>query len=440
MNLLDRAKRLLQGQGPSVSHKTQYYNVLCPDGHRMSGARNEGYQALRCPSCGEGVFILPRSPLPDVAAPPRPAPQTARRHTADIAVFDEPIALSDPPPLPPRDANEEYGEIEWEESPAPENTRRAPAAAEPEDAAATPHGRQQARPDGRAGEPRQQPATPPQPREVPQPRRPKPRPAPAPAPPAPQRPDEPEFDLRDWARRRRNPLIFTVVGLVLVATVGFRQWRSQMQDYPRQAELGRTEGLKALDAGEWDKAHLLLSKAKRAVDALGGKVEGAEEIRHGADEANLYANRVSESLETLLKEADPSDTSDWPRQFETLYKGKAIIVRAEVTAVPEADGTGSYDLDYRILPNGEGDLDRRRDLRIGRFDLSRFRLMHDLQPKRGTQLAFGARLSSFTFDPERNEWLVGLEPDSGVILRHQKALANAMMTADAESAPEEGKP
>lgn len=226
---------------------------------------------------------------------------------------------------------------------------------------------------------------------------------------------------------------------MIVATVGFRVWRSQFQDYPRLAELGRTEGLKALDAGEWDKAHQLLSRAKKAVDALGGKVEGAEEIRHGAGEAALYANMVSERLENLLEAADPSEGSGWPRQFDALYKGKAIIIEAEVTAVPGADGHGEYDLNYRIFPSGEGDLQRRRDVRVGRLDLGNFKLFHDLQPKQRTAIAFGARLRSFAFDPERNEWLVGLEPDSGVILQHQAALDAAFMTAGAATPPEEGK-
>jgi hypothetical protein len=225
-----------------------------------------------------------------------------------------------------------------------------------------------------------------------------------------------------------------------MATVGLRQWRSRMEDYPRWAEVGRTEGVTALEAGEWDKAHQLLSRAKRAVDALGGKVEGAEAIRHAADEAALYANRVPDSLEQLLKAADPSDTSDWPREFATLYQGKAVIVGARVTATPGTDGASEYDLDYRVFPDGEGDLDRRRDVRVARFDLSGFKLFADLQPKKGTDIVFGARLRSFAFDPQRSEWLIGLEPDSGVILQNQKALAAALLIGGPDSAHEEGRP
>lgn len=437
LNLLNRAKRLLQGQGPSVSHKTQYYNVLCPDGHRMSGARNEGYQALRCPSCGEGVFILPRSPLPEVSAPPRPAARPERRSVSEVVEPDEPIALNDPPPMPPREATEDLAEIEWEED------TPSPPAAEPDQVETVEPPRA---PKGRPRPSDEEPPPPSTKRPAsPAPNKGRTRPAPQPVRvsprerAAPEIPEAPAFSLQDWVRRRRNPLIFTGVALLVVGTIGLRQWRSQLQDFPRQAEIGRTEGLQALDEGQWDKAHQLLARAKRAVDALGGKVEGAEDIRHGADEAALYANLISETLEDLLKQADPDDTSAWPREFATYYKGRAVVVQAEVTAVPGEGQASEYDLDYRILPNGEGDLGRRRDLRIGRFDLSRFKLIHDLKPKKGTQLAFGARLASFTFDPERGEWLIGLEPDSGVILLHPKALNAALLIADSESPPEEGK-
>ncbi|MGZ3470353.1 MAG: hypothetical protein ACXWO1_11890, partial [Isosphaeraceae bacterium] len=63
MDLLGGARSLFKGLGtPSVA-KVQYYSVVCPLGHRLRGQRTGGYQALRCPSCGEGIFVLPASPL-----------------------------------------------------------------------------------------------------------------------------------------------------------------------------------------------------------------------------------------------------------------------------------------------------------------------------------------------------------------------------------------
>ena len=87
--------QLDQGAGTPPVDKAQYYSVVCPLGHRLRGQRTGGYQALRCPSCGEGIFVLPASPLPDRLPPARSAP--ARTPIAAVADVDEgPIELKDP--------------------------------------------------------------------------------------------------------------------------------------------------------------------------------------------------------------------------------------------------------------------------------------------------------------------------------------------------------
>src|SRR5947209_2428851 len=127
LNLLGRARKLFQGLGPPEPPRPQYYRVACPEGHILRGQRTEGYQALRCPECGEGIFILPRSPLPE---PPAPTTNPARRREAPAtAAFDEgPIALSDPPPQPIDVDVEADAEIEWLD-PAPEPEPAPPPAA-----------------------------------------------------------------------------------------------------------------------------------------------------------------------------------------------------------------------------------------------------------------------------------------------------------------------
>ena len=53
----------------------QSFSVACSEGQaRLSGSRTEGYQALRCPECGEGVFVLLRSPAPRTVPRPRRLP------------------------------------------------------------------------------------------------------------------------------------------------------------------------------------------------------------------------------------------------------------------------------------------------------------------------------------------------------------------------------
>ena len=95
LDLLGRARSLFKGRGTTSVAKVQYYSVVCPLGHRLRGQRTGGYQALRCPSCGEGIFVLPASPLPE----PVPPERSARVRTAIVArpdVDEGPIELKDP--------------------------------------------------------------------------------------------------------------------------------------------------------------------------------------------------------------------------------------------------------------------------------------------------------------------------------------------------------
>jgi hypothetical protein len=231
-------------------------------------------------------------------------------------------------------------------------------------------------------------------------------------------------------------MLFVRVAGLVVLTVGYRLWRSRYQELPQVAELGRIEGLKALDEGRLDKAHQLLSNARRAVDALGGAVEGAEEIRHGAEEAAILTNLVLQSLEAILEEAGRTEAQDWPSRFATYYKGKAVIIDAQILAGPDRPGEGRYELDYRLLQDGEG----ARPIRVGRIDTTGFQLFHLAQPKVGDQARFGARLASFTFDEATEEWLVRFEPDSGVYMTHSRALERLGWPSPDAIAVEEDKP
>jgi hypothetical protein len=411
LNLRDRARTLLQGLRTSSPSQAQTYNVACPEGHRLRGQRTVGYQALRCPTCGEGIFVLPRSPLPD---PPVPTSSSRQRKTqAESGAPSQTEADRDHAPIPLSDpiALEETGEDEvevddavvWVDDATGETDTAPSGRADPVSAALAEA--EQANAQKQRTKARQvrtgMPAESGQRRE---------RAEAAPSPPLVQH-------LADWARQRRNPLLFLGVALLIAATVGFRQWRQQRQDLPRIAALGRSEGLTALDEGEFDKAYQLLSRARHALDSLGDAVEGAAEIRQGAAEAEIFVNLVPDRLETILDAAGRYDTKEWPGRFITLYKGRSIIVDAHIIATPEAAGQPRYELDYQVLPDGEGKL-----LRIARIDTTGFRLFENTKPHVGDQVTFGARLASFTFDDQTQEWRIGLEPRSGVFLTHSRAL------------------
>lgn len=102
MSFLGRARKAL-GDWGAKELGPQYYDVACPEGHRLSGERLETYQALRCPACGLGVFILPKSLLPE---PPRPATKAAPKLDEELGarisrrLDEDPEELVDAPAAP----------------------------------------------------------------------------------------------------------------------------------------------------------------------------------------------------------------------------------------------------------------------------------------------------------------------------------------------------
>ena len=156
----------------------------------------------------------------------------------------------------------------------------------------------------------------------------------------------------DGRTSRRPALIFLAVALMVVGTVAFRTWMNRRQDLPRVAEVGKTEGIPALEEGKFDKAYQLLSAAREAVDSLGGAVEDADEIRHAADEASIFVDLIPDTLENLLDEAARTTPQTWATRFDNLYKGRAVIIDARIIASPESGGSQRYELDYLVFPPG----------------------------------------------------------------------------------------
>jgi len=217
-----------------------------------------------------------------------------------------------------------------------------------------------------------------------------------------------------------------VVPLVIIATVAWRFRQNRRQEYPVIAEEGRLKGIPALDEGNFDKAYQLLSAAKVAVDALGGAVEGAEEIRSAADEAEVFVNRCSRSLEDLLTEAGRTSPDIWRSRFDALYKGQYFIFDTHILAQPVPGKSTAYELEYIVFPLGEPSSFRKTDLakpeRFGRIDLTGFQLFELTRPEVGHRVTFGAKLTSFEYDSNTDQWLIRLEPRSGVYILHTKAL------------------
>ncbi len=475
MRILGQAKKLFKGLATEPDVKVEHFNVRCVSGHRVRGERTEGYQALRCPACGEGVFVLPRSPLPYPPTSKR-GEGTRSGRPIERMVDEDPVELSDPASVSVDLGGDEHAaadaDIVWDDA-LPEPTRdveakpAAPArslisptgsvdlgVAGPPGAATGAAPRAKTTPAGGGspgGRPREQ---------VPKHRSPSQAPARRPGSKAPRvdhslrdprsaaahagladGPDELVHEVKPASRiRTLNRWLLVVVPIVVIATAAWSYRQRVRQGYPLIAEKGREEGIPALEAGEFDKAHQLLSAARKAVDALGGAIKDADEIRQAAMEAAIYVNLLPQDLGELLTEAARADSADeWESRFNRLYKDRAVIVSSVVTAVPDGSASSKYELALRILPPGEsGNRDGSPD-RVGEFDLKGFKLFELVGMPKDSVLTFGARLESFRFDTEKNTWFVRFAPDSGVIILHTKALDTLGWRNDSIALPAEPK-
>lgn len=419
MEFLNRARRLVKGQSPTEPPGLHFYVVTCPEGHRLRGQRTEGYQALRCPTCGGGVFVLPRSPLPHPVAPPESRRRAIAPPLPEVD-DDAPIEYVDAP-SPSNDFSDEV-EIQWLDDPGtqPPSLEERVSALRDED-------------------------IPPEYLEPPAPEAPPPADAPAPGRPARRSrrraaaasprvkapesvaasPDAsdgvaapearsilvPAGRGRGWLARNRVALLLAGILTVAGATVAYRLHRHRLEQLPQVAETNYEEGIEALDRGEFDVARQKLSRATASFKELGSLDERSEPALQLSREAAIYADLCPRSLEELIDEAGRSEPADWPSVFEVKYQGRAIIVDDVLGDTPAGSGSAesASQLSYRILV-GRGP----HAVRTGRIDLSGFQLFADRDRAPGEPVLFGARLESITL--EGNEWIVRLAPESGVLL------------------------
>jgi DNA-directed RNA polymerase subunit RPC12/RpoP len=453
LKFLGRAKKFFNVLATEPETKAEYFNVRCASGHRVRGERTEGYQALRCPACGEGVFVLPRSPLP-LPTPPKRSESPRRGRSGERPVDEGPVELSDPASVSVDLGGDERGaadaDIIWDdalpEPVAPKKVVRssgesvdlgiagppaAAAGASPK-ARATPAG---GRSRGRGERERKRSRGAGQ-----QELRNTSRDAPQPAVAAGPGQSERVHEIKPTSKKRLlHRLLVVLVPVLVIATVGWRYRQYVRQGYPLIAEKGRTDGIAALEAGEFDKANQLLSAARSAVDALGGAVQDADEIRQAADEAAIFVNLISDDLGTLLDELGRMRPSARESRFETLYKGRSILLDTIITAVPEGTASSKYELAFRILPPGESSNREGRPDRMGVFDLTGFQLFELSGPKVGNRVIFGAKLESLEYDADLDLWVVRFMPKSGVYITHAKALDSLGWHSDSIPIAEESK-
>jgi len=366
------------------------------------------------------VFILPRSPFSD---PPAPQERKRPRPVETIELLDDgPIALADPPamvePPPAEEPALDNGAPELTEAHAPAQNR---AAAEVEidfesDIEADAKRRAAQQKPRAAASPGQGVATPPRSKKK------RPGNGRSNEPARPMVEVVPRRSFGEWVRANRHPLLFLAVLLLVVGTVTYRFRQKRQQELPQIAEIGKTKGLPALDAGDFDTAQRLLGEAARAVRELGGAYDDSDAILQGAAEASIYVDLIPRPLEELINEAARAQTDkEWRDRFNTLYKGRSVILDGNVAQ-------------YRILARSG-----LNSSRVGRVNTTGIELLESPKSKVGeASLVVGARLESIEL--ELGEWVVRLDPKSLVVMKHWDALKSFGWPVESDDTAGEGEP
>ena len=406
----------------------------------LRGQRTEGYQAIRCPSCGQGVFILPRSPLPE---PPASFERPRRPRSQPTEV--EPIELMDAPveaTLGP--ATGDDLDIEWDEpspTPEPEQEGREDDQEQEEDRSPPPGARAKPVVEIDWDEPEPRPRPRPKPANVPSPSSGKVTPKgrggsvpPIPSQPrkVPARPIIPSASTgmgsprmilvpertswRDRLRRHRVALVVWAVMILVVGTVLHRLWRQRVERLPEIARVDRAEGLEALAAGHFDLARQKLESAASALETLHDL--DSPNVRQAALEAAAFQDRPGKNLWEILD--DVARHADGQKTFETLYQGRYIILEDAIEKPNESCHTRIIMGDHK-----------------GLVDLKGFHLLEGKKEK--DEVLFGARLQSVYVDKD-NLWHFTLVPDSGVFILTEEGREAYEVEEGPGVLPEEEKP
>lgn len=421
MGVFDRVRKRGAAAPAGQPAEDLWFEARCPAGHELTGRRLEEFQAVRCPECGEGIFILPTSwlPVPPAASPADLVSLSRIRETVsfeetgiDDEAYDEaPPPSGGPSPIPLKQADRQSPRKSTEmpvDDPAAryEVTTAGRVGQSDFEKIVSQDARRQAEAGEEARDSLKKKAKPAKPVEKEA---------------AEEQPDD-EFDDEFLETIARLPFYKRVgkgtwIGLAVASVIGLTFYIQMRQAHreklPQLANLGRTQGMAKLDAGQFDEAKQILADAAAAYDEMRENSDEAKTIKKAALEAAIFADLVSRPLEEILDRV-AADAAGL-KEFEALDKGRSLIIESRITATPEKGG--AYDIDYRVAV-GPGPAPARP---LGRLDLSGLKLLENLKPNVGDTILIGVRLKDLKL--QDGTWWIRLDPESGVQLGNWKALA-----------------
>jgi hypothetical protein len=204
---------------------------------------------------------------------------------------------------------------------------------------------------------------------------------------------------------------FCLIVVTLALIIHFSKSRDSSRKDAKSLSEHFAAGRKHLGLGQFHEAVRELDEALALLQKHPDALSGTERRRlvQMHREARVYVDLLSESVEEiLLQAAAETDDREWQAAFADRYQGKSVIFHSGI----HRDSSNHWTLDYDVFIGG----------RRARIDWENLRLLRSLSLNGSERLLLGVRLANV--EPEAGaNWVVRLQPDSGVLLTDADALA-----------------
>lgn len=375
---------------PDASAEPQPFELVCECSVRHTGMRRKGHQRIVCRTCGAALYVSPRNPYP-ASSVPKPA-KKSRPRTKPVDDDDEPRNAF--APAGPRRKSRHQRRREEESEPGADPLRSAA-----ELAAARVAGMVGAA--GSAGR-----ATV-------------------------RRVSQSSRSAAAGVWNFWTPLRLTGLGIAVVLTA-IALWTvhaRRVEQAAHRLNPAIEAGLAALQQGNVPEAAAQLAIAVDALDVLRRDDSHAAAIRQTQREAAALQGLSSETLLSLLDQADgavesalqsrpaeapeksappPPLDADWASRFNALYRGGWVVLEAPVKRLKATEQEQRrYDAEFPITI---GPKQRAVEVRANFEAFDRLGIKDS--PRRAI---FGGRLQSCRLSEDEQRWIVELDPPSGFL-------------------------
>jgi hypothetical protein len=220
-----------------------------------------------------------------------------------------------------------------------------------------------------------------------------------------------------WLAVWRRPLLAALITLVLLGlffwgSLPYLGRRPAPPEYSDEARTHMDAARRAMREGSFHRAKEEITAAVQVRDRRPEvlKAEEIQQLDQLRREVLMLDALLSQSLQNLLRQAVSVQREDeWQRRFDRDYRGRSVIFDDEVDAAVDGRAVLRF---YEVRVGQE----------TARILIGDLKVLQSLPLQPPQRMLFGGRLASFARDDD-GVWVIRFEPDSGVLLTDEDAVA-----------------